>query len=654
MREQMMRELQKGGNIYGHFPFVFADAVPEVSLSQLRILSVSALFFLQHVLLSDELLDESHAAHFLTVTFNNEFHALAWQMLAKAGGRQPLPWGLLGTCYHEYIAAVLAECREHRESPRPFSEQDLIEVVSRRCAASKIISRALCFLGKRPDLAPDLDRSLDHYWVADCMRDDWRDWRSDLREKRYSYFLTRAIHGAGGAAVLTEGSEARRLEVLGKYIYGSGFLLSYLQEMSDFVERAREAVTSSGCNRWYRLLGRELVLIHSQRSHLLRGLVSLQLDGERCTCWLARSRMPRACDRAISHAPTLLSSAQTAIDFLLKNYRPGIGFDDFVTAHGQPLVWVSAYVGSVLQSSRNLVACGDSGRQAALQQTLSSLTELLASQHRDGRWSLHAGMPADADTTAWTIRFLRAARGVSPQLLSTASLSRYQRPDGGFSRFLPEEAGEMFAGWAISHPEITGLVVETLLQMGARNDTACVPQARDYLLRARQDQPLWRSYWWEGTAYASFHCFNALRACGGVLAEDDEKQIFSEICRCQDKSGSWGEALRGRSTAFETAYSLRLLLRLRATCRVFPALLRGVKWLLLHQLKDGSWISDPMLRLPHGADRQPEKFNDWKLDAPLQCGALLRDHRRLFTTASALAAVVDLINIIGDHTLIRS
>jgi hypothetical protein len=661
LRREMLRNVYQGGSIYAHFPFTFADALPQVRLQQLRRLSLSALFFVQHVLLSDELVDESRPPHYTGIIFSNAFQALAWQMLAKAADGCTLPWDKLVSYYREYTSAVILESRDHRKKLLPYSNEDLVRVVSRRCAVSKIISHALCWLGNRPELADRLNNSLDNYWLADSMLDDWRDWKADLKNGHYTYFLAQAICGAGSMEALSGQSEARQIEILGKHIYGSGFLLSYLQKVSDHMEAARDAVASTGCNRWQQLLGYQLLSVCSKRNFMLREIRSLRLEHEPGVYRLARRRTGNTlCQSAGGEipdfcAPDVFTAAQMAVEFFLKSYRINVGFSDFMTPHGDAATWVSAYVGCSLREWCRFESGHDPQQRAATEEILAGLAMLLRQSYQDNGWPMNSSLPPDAETTAWVLRFLfpsglaQSDRGLYFKVIQ--HLPAYQLEDGGFSKFLVKTAGQAFPGWATSHPEVTGLVVSTLAGSAAQGTEAVIQRGLNYLLRTRDGRILWRSYWWEGASYTNFYCLEALLACGTPLEDHDKKEIVDELLGCQDEDGSWGNTLRGRSAVFETAYAIKLLLGLRAGRKGWRAILRGIKWLLLHQLGDGSWTSDPMLRVPLGADLNPWKFKEWKLDSPMSYGVLLRDHQRLFTTAAVLAALVDFTKSAGDHRL---
>jgi hypothetical protein len=65
---------------------------------------------------------------------------------------------------------------------------------------------------------------------------------------------------------------------------------------------------------------------------------------------------------------------------------------------------------------------------------------------------------------------------------------------------------------------------------------------------------------------------------------------------------------------------------------------KGVEWLLTDQLADGSWNSHHILRIPHPSTMEPWKQPHWKRDGKA-INAVIKDHRRLYTTATAFTAL---------------
>ena len=637
-----------GTNLYSHFPYLFADAVPCVPPRELRWLCVSSLFFLMHVVLTDAQLDEDERPRFTDVIFNNAFQSLAWRTLAKASTRKNLPWSALSSYYREYTNAVWSECQYCRGPRRAYSAADKTTIVARRCAVSKIVTRMLLELGDRNDLVGHVDESLDCFWLADCMRDDWRDWKADLKHGRMTYLLSRAIESGLGGQKYDLLAESARLEEIGKYIYGSGFLVDYLAEIAGHLEDARKSVSETGCSLWMRFLGSQISAVHSQRSHIIREMRSLQREHGRGQ---SRCDMSHPKNTLIAESSCVEADAATALRRAVKfasNCDVARGVTDFITPYGELDTWILAYLGCALHTARSsFVRWGEQGdilSERRIAELLAAIVTLSIERRRSNGWSANVSMPCDAETTAWVLRFLLMSPDPPVSVAEAWNmLMAFRRSDGGFSRFTAHAAGPAFPAWSVSHPEVSGLVLGTLPFLNTKVARSWNEDSWKYLRASRGPDGLWRSYWWEGQTYATFHCLSATQASGYSTEKQDYDEVLHELLGQQEFNGSWGDTLRGRSTVFETAWAVRLLLRFRQESAV-EARKRAIRWLISEQLPDGSWLSEPVLRFPFGSDFAPWKFNNWSLDSSAGYGSLIRDHRRLATTASAISAIADFVN----------
>jgi hypothetical protein len=648
--------VETGSNPYTYYPFLFSDAFPSIKLSQLRHLSVAALFLLHHVLLTDDAVDEGGADAWRAVMAGSAFQLRAWQSLCAAFGKRPCAWPDLLKHHDEYSIAVAMECLHHRSSPEPYAPEDLIRVVAGRCAVAKIIPSAMCAIAGQPHLDPLFGRSQDHYWLAESLLDDMLDWKRDLETSRYSYLLTRAMEDLGGPAHLNALGRDACLQAIGKHLYGSGFLDEYLQEIVEHFGKAKDAAQSAGSRRWLAYLDKAQAEAYARQARLRREIRSLGLEQLNRRYSLGRCREDRvSTDEGEPFAPTVLECARRGADFLLRNYHSQTGFPDFMTEHGCPNVWVSAHAGCALQLWRSVLHSAGEAVPAETGEALDGLRRLLLRSRQGPGWPASHGMPNDADTTAWALRFLLGFQSTKPALVGAAAehLCEYQRADGGFSRFLPEVAGRGFRAWAASHADVTAVAMETLAAARIPGARAAIECAAAYL-RAGRSRTLWRAYWFEGAAYAAFHSVSALVAGGFGPDAAERSRIGELIVERQSPDGHWGEGTRGRSASFETALAVRALLRLGVGRAHHTAVVRGLRWLLLYQLRDGSWGSDPVLRLPPGGVTDPWNSSDWRIDDPLGFGVLLRDHRRFFTTSMVLPAILDFLTYAGNRRLIAS
>jgi hypothetical protein len=65
-----------------------------------------------------------------------------------------------------------------------------------------------------------------------------------------------------------------------------------------------------------------------------------------------------------------------------------------------------------------------------------------------------------------------------------------------------------------------------------------------------------------------------------------------------------------------------------------------VEWLLKHQLEDGSWSPYYLLRIPYPPMKEPWRYHAWVRDGKA-ISAVIKDHNRLFTTATTYSALTE-------------
>ena len=224
-----------------------------------------------------------------------------------------------------------------------------------------------------------------------------------------------------------------------------------------------------------------------------------------------------------------------------------------------------------------------------------------------GGWGYSELTGPDADSTALALLFLRAQ---GRPVTSDRSLHAYQQADGGFSTYTRDAS---YGGWVQSQPDVTATALLALLPT-AFVLTEGLPAALRYVQRQQRADGLWNSYWWTSCLYATQAMLACLSAAGERL---DSARLTASLCRVPAR------------TPFESALLLMCLTQLgNASHHVAAA---HARLLQAGQLPDGSWPSQSMLRLTSREISEP-----WLLAEP---GLLFRDEKRLFTTATVLAAL---------------
>ena len=275
-----------------------------------------------------------------------------------------------------------------------------------------------------------------------------------------------------------------------------------------------------------------------------------------------------------------------AVRFLLDRQDREGGWRDFDLAPGVATSWTTAYVAARIEAAKRLEPeAGAAADRAA--------RFLSRSREPGGGWAYNARCPADANSTALALLFL-AGRDPAPRLKDAAVLAAFQTQDGGFATYRP---------WRVDHPwaepaaEVTATALRAL-GMFLPASHSILERGRAWLAgRVAQGDG---GYWWTTPAYLDLELTRL-----GVAPPD-----------------------RMRNALPADAFTLALHLEIAA--------LRGRRSdpapLIAMQQSDGGWPSHPTLRLPD------------RIGAPGP--SLHADQRRLFTTATALSA---LLAVDGDH-----
>jgi len=215
----------------------------------------------------------------------------------------------------------------------------------------------------------------------------------------------------------------------------------------------------------------------------------------------------------------------------------------------------------------------------------------------------------DVDDTAMVLMAMRRAGGEA----AAGAIGRgvrwllaMQNDDGGWAAFdrtrdrpLLEKIpfADHNAMQDPSCPDITGRTLEGLGHCGYRTDHKAVVRAIDYLRRTQDSAGGWWGRWGVNFIYGTWQVLSGLKSVGESMDKDYVLRAARWLEHCQKSDGSWGETCgsydnpvlkgTGESTPSQTAWGTMGLLVARGPDD--PAAQKGIRWLIDHQLPDGSW-----------------------------------------------------------------
>lgn len=313
------------------------------------------------------------------------------------------------------------------------------------------------------------------------------------------------------------------------------------------------------------------------------------------------SSQETATEVTMASRPRFHDAITTATDFLAAQQSDDGAWRDFSTEVGVADCWTTAYIGLCLLSVPE-------PRSAGWMRSLERAADWLYAQlPRWQAWGYNTTTPPDADSTAHAILFLRHC-DVELPLDVYRRLLAYQRPDGGFGTY---QTPDVHDSWGASHVCVTPVALHALATcLDPLGDHFAL--TRRYIQKGQRTGGLWQSFWWQTPLYGT--AVNLEAALELELTLDRDAVVHG--LDAFEPHGFFDTALRARCYQL-----LGELESARLTCRT----------LVDGQAEDGSWPSEPILRVTRHSSFQP-----WQDE---EAGDLHADHNRLFTSATALRSL---------------
>jgi hypothetical protein len=332
---------------------------------------------------------------------------------------------------------------------------------------------------------------------------------------------------------------------------------------------------------------------------------------------------------------SLAEAIDQGTEFLMSARSEDGLWRDFQTLAGLSSEWVTAFVAYVLS-------------QVNSNSSISSTLVCLAQRQRvNGGWAYNEDVPTDCDSTAWSVLALSSAAQCDSTIIARGVeyIQKHQSvAEGGFCTYSASDHIETYIqkpdltsvqGWTQPHPCVTALALQALLTQREHIESHCIENAIRYLQGKKEQSGIWRSYWWSGCAYGTYHAIRALSAAQAVTARDlteSARQLERQWSTHAESAASSHEKI----AAFEAAFTILA----QVLCADIESLTTADKLtsqLIAEQNSDGSWPSSPILRIPPPVVTKPEMLKRWRQGTGT--GVIIPDQRRCFTTAAVLWAL---------------
>ncbi len=639
------------------FPFLFIQIFPEVPMYYYRLISLSGVLYLDYLYTNELIIDEKISDP-IVVVLSHLFLEKSLEILYEIFNIKSKFWKYFKKNFNEFSRAILLEKIKHKGILTNYSFNEFKLIAKGKAAMAKCAIAALGELSNKKKVLPFLFSFQDCYNISLQLVDDLEDWREDYLSGDYSYLLTNLIHKHGWVKDIMEGKKPD-IELVGKALYFSGAANKNLELAIKYIERSLEYLKNLECP-----------LLLSHVSGLKDGFIALWSD---ILCIKNKEIIKRESKDynyfLITHRnygkfkktfdsvkiKTNISSAIRKAKVFLERKQSSEGFwSDFeiVKSKGKsPLQsneWITGYVGYVLS---NLNRSSSFLKKA--------MFWLIKNQHFCGGWGYNRDVPVDADSTFNCLLFLKEMNIKKDLIKSSIDMSiRFWNPDdGGFKTYIDVNSIRQytglskntdFSGWCSSHICVTALAVESLTKLGYKADSPIIKKSLDFLLSHQSKEGVWEAYWWEGVFYSTFHATKALLLNSYKYLHPFTKKTAQYLIEMQSPNGSWKSSSSQAEDPFSTALAIGTLLEIFG--KSSDEIDKGIVWLLNNQLKDGSWISLPKLRIPSPNEKEPWKGEGKKENIPLY-GSIYRDINRIFTTATVLLTLILYQKIVGNKVL---
>jgi hypothetical protein len=264
-----------------------------------------------------------------------------------------------------------------------------------------------------------------------------------------------------------------------------------------------------------------------------------------------------------------------AIMYLLDRQQPsGEWYDFTLPIVGISDVWATAYVGDALLAAAHFPKV-----RAAVHTSTDAAIRWLLTVSRPSGWGFNQRAQTDADSTALSLLLMSQSGFDAASYFDT--LRDYAIEDGSFGTFRVSDYPNC---WSDAHADVFPTVLRALRDFS--------PTALENVLKLRNSDGFWRSYWWTSDLYATVVALDYLAASSRISEiRPSEEWVLSQAMRT--------------SGAFEKSLCLRALHYFEGNLHAQRKSADLISDLVASQQPDGSWPASAMLRVPGNSCAQP-------------------------------------------------
>ena len=192
--------------------------------------------------------------------------------------------------------------------------------------------------------------------------------------------------------------------------------------------------------------------------------------------------------KAVTNQP-IVDAINKAAHYLLTQQHSHGYWQDYHLPVGSSDAWVTGYVGYVLTEIRHWLPV-----EPYCQALTKAAKWLKHQRHYNVGWGYNGVTGADADSTAWVLRFLgKLNEHIDNKNL--CFLMQHYKPNQGFATYLTLDA------WGNPHPDVTANVCLCLIQYNQALNHSALMNCLNFF---RFADGTWPAYWWRTCHYSTW------------------------------------------------------------------------------------------------------------------------------------------------------
>jgi len=322
-----------------------------------------------------------------------------------------------------------------------------------------------------------------------------------------------------------------------------------------------------------------------------------------------------------------------ALEYILSRQGRDYLWHDFQShTNGEGVDWVTGYVGTLLILAEDTYT--KLSKKNSIKQKLEKTAEVMASrQQENGGWGFNGHTPADTDSTAWNTMFLSLMHDRTDAhhfyrkniAKAITFIQEHRKADNGYACYNEKDIREHpgftrfkdipVDGWCKSTVDISVVVAKAFHHLWWIESSEKLKKDKESIeeyISNQKPKDEWRSYWWNSNIYATAQVYEEFP----YLRTKKTTRTFVKAAKKNNNPLYRALALKNMHLCDQSKYQLR----------------KQIKNIIKTQETDGSWQSQPSLRVPHPSNINPEiDPSRWREDCT--------DQNRIFTTVTIYDAL---------------